>query len=197
MRVIVVTLALAAAACRFDPTGGVGGDDVTDDASDDDAAIDAAATIDAAVDARALDAAPAGCPASYDVLRLGTRYRFDPIAAQYAAAKSECEADLPGRTHLATFEIQADMTAAIDQINPGDTATPWVGATCVAPDCNSKLSWLWATAIPIDVFAWADGQPDLGGSEKEARVDRLDGRWRLVNVAATSTLPFICECEPF
>jgi hypothetical protein len=196
----IATIVVLVASCRFDPTGGVPAADdvVVDDAASVDAAIDGAVIVDAPIDARAIDAPPAGCPATYDVLHLGRRYRFDPIAAQHALAKADCEADLPGRTHLATFEIVADMTSAIDDVDPGNSATPWVGAACVAPDCNSKLSWLWLTAIPIDPAAWAEGQPDSGGSEKVARAERDgNGRWSLVNVPATSTLPYICECEPF
>ena len=198
---VLATMVVLITSCRFDPTGGVvpGDDVVADDAATIDAApIDAVAVDAASIDALVIDAPPAGCPASYDVLRLGTRYRFDPIAAQYGPAKADCEADLPGRTHLATFELYADMTAAIDQVNPGAQATPWVGASC-ATNCNAPLAWFWDTGLPIDVRAWAEGQPDAGGNEKVARVDRNAdlAQWQLVNVPDTATLPYICECEPF
>jgi hypothetical protein len=197
----LATMVVLVASCRFDPTGGVlpaDDDIVTDDAAPVDAPVDAAVTIDAALDARAIDAAPTQCPASYGVVHLGRRFRFDPIAAQHALAKADCEDDLPGRTHLGTFELALDMSAAIDEVNPGNTATPWVGATCVALDCNLTFSWLWSTGLPIDATTWAEGQPDMGATEKVARAERDgNGRWLLVNVPATQTLPYICECEPF
>ena len=59
---------------------------------------------------------------------------------------------------------------------------------------SANSAWL-----PIDVRAWAEGQPDAGGNEKVARVDRNAdlAQWQLVNVPDTATLPYICECEPF
>jgi hypothetical protein len=209
MRAIVIAVALDAAwvggACRFDPTGGVAQPDdggAVDAAPIDGApTVDAAVIVDAAIDARVIDAPPAACPGSYNVAHLGSRYRFEVVAAQHAQARLACENDLPGRTHLATFEL-VDMTAAIDAIDPGASATPWVGAVC-APnlDCNFKASWFWLSGLPVSSNDWAPTQPDNGATEKVARVERgLSGgnKWELVNVGATAfTLPFICECDPF
>ena len=203
MRVIAVVV-IVAGSCRFDPTGGTGppGDDTASDAAVVDAAAIDASVIDARViDARAIDAraidARLPCPTSYDVSSNGGRYSFRPIAMQHQLAEGDCADDLPGRTHLATFELGVTMTAVIEDVNPGAQATPWVGATCVG-DCRLTLAWLWSSNVPVSPLLWAPQQPH-GGGDKVARVERQPttlADWRLVNVSPSSTLPYICECDP-
>lgn len=196
---VIAALVMLVASCRFDPLGsGLPADAADGDASEPPADGAADAPADAAADGGAIDASPGNCPASYDVAHGTSRYSFRPIAQWRVLAVADCVDDLPGRTHLATFEAVADMTAIVDLVNPGDSATPYVGATCVDANCNLRASWRWDTGAAIDVAAWADLQPDNGGSERAARVekDRVSGEWRLFNVADTSTLPYICECDP-
>ena len=197
---VMITMVVMVAACRFSPDDGTG---VSGDAASADAAAADASAIDAAViDAQVIDAAPADarppCPTSYDVTHQGRRYDFRQIAQQQALAALDCADDLAGRTHLATFEIPADVDGALTAINPGIQATPYVGAKCGAVDCNFAASWVWITDVAIDAAAWAEFQPDNGLTERAVRIerDRNDGHWRLVNVVPTSTLPYICECEP-
>jgi hypothetical protein len=201
MRVIAATLMLVAssalgAACRFDPTGGVGpgDDDVTTDAETGDGpGRDAAGTI----DARGIDAPRGACPAGYDTAFNNSRYRFVASAQPWALAAADCNDDVILTTHLATFEVNGEMSFAIDAVAPGTTATPWVGALCTAQSCNDPAAWFWSTGVAVDSGLWASGQPDAGGNERVTRVDRnaSTGRWELVNVPSTSTLPYICECD--
>jgi hypothetical protein len=209
------------AACGFDPAGG------DDDAVDDDAAVDAddgdgatidgtetdaamvdAAMIDARIDARvdaampdarvdaATDARPA-CPGTYDVQFNGSRYRFAPIALVWTAAALDCDDDLPGRTHLATFEVAADMDGAISAVNPGNSAEPLVGASCAVNDCSVMNQWTWVTNTAVSATLWEGGQPDNGTTEKAGAAIRDMGNWKLRNVTmGLTTRPYICECDP-
>lgn len=198
---VIATVVVLATSCRFDPSGDprllVDAAEIADAAPRDAMPLDASPDAAVVIDGRPVDARPP-CPTTYDVSSGGGRYVFRPIAMQHALAAADCADDLPGRTHLATFELVGLMDGAIDAVNPGMNATPWVGARCVGLDCNLTVSWVWTTLIPIDGTAWTALQPDNGATEKVARAeqDRADGIWRLTNVAATSTLPYICECDP-
>lgn len=209
------------AACGFNPAGG--GDD---DGPPDDAMIDAdegdardgdAATIDAAdvdaadvdaatIDAATIDAPPTDapldarpmCPASYNVTFQGSRYRFGAIAVVWSVAAADCDDDLPGRTHLATFEVASQMDGAISAVNPGNSAEPLVGATCNAADCATTSPWIWVGGgAAVSASLWASGQPDNGTTEKAGAAIREMGTWKLQNVTTSlTTRPFICECDP-
>jgi len=215
-------------ACGFNPSGsgtsgddGGGGDDgplAIDAAEDDGAAIDAPAPIDAAtidaptpIDAPAIDAAPPidaatidarpSCPVGYNVTFNGSLYAFRQIAAMYSVARADCGDDLAGRTHLATFEIAADLDPAVAAVNPGNNAQPFVGAVCAdsTADCTQMASWTWATGGAVDATLWATGQPNNGLTQKITDVERgmgPGGNWQLNNTEATQTRPYICECDP-
>lgn len=199
MRVSVALLVLAAS-CRFDPSGGTGG---ADDVPDGDAAIvDGAVATDAAsldarpIDARAIDAG-GDCPMSYGVVVLGHRYALRSGPSTFSQAADDCGDDVPGRTHLATFELAGLMDGVITAVNPGNQATPFVGAKCRGGgNCNDRLSWSWITQVPVDPAAWHDGTPDGGGAEAVTAVERRSGTWKLISAAETATLPYVCECDP-
>jgi hypothetical protein len=200
------------AACGFAPTG-------DDDGASDDAAVDAdpgdadtadapgtdAALIDAAmIDARVIDAAVDAavdarppCPAAYNMQFQGSNYRLEVIAQVWTVASVDCDGDLPGRTHLATFEVAAELDGALSAINPGNNAEVLVGAQCVASDCDNTARWTWVTGSAVDVLLWAGGQPNNGLTEKVGASSRVMGTWKLNNVtAAATTRPYICECDP-
>ncbi len=174
----------------------------TDAATIDAAAIDAATIDAAAIDARLIDAAmidarPA-CPAVYDVTFNGSRYRLVAGPATVGPASTDCNDDLPGgRTHLATFEVAADMDGAIDAVNPGNSAEPLVGAACSSVDCSSMALWSWVTGTMVAATLWETGQPNNGFTQKIAAARQVSSTWTLNNVdAATATRPYICECDP-
>ncbi|MBZ0237692.1 MAG: C-type lectin domain-containing protein, partial [Deltaproteobacteria bacterium] len=159
-----------------------------------DARVDAA-TPDARVDA-ATDARPM-CPGTYDVTFQGSRYRFGAIAVVWSVAAADCADDLPGRTHLATFEVAADMDGAIAAVNPGNSAEPLVGAECTASDCGPPIAWTWVTGGNVSPTLWQTGQPDNDTTEKAGAAIREMGTWKLQNVTTSlTTRPFICECDP-
>ncbi|HVV83261.1 MAG TPA: C-type lectin domain-containing protein [Kofleriaceae bacterium] len=198
-----LAMVLLVGACRFEPTGGArAGDDdgppsPVDAAELDGSPVDARAIDAAAIDAQLVDAPGGPCPGNYDIAFNGEFYAFRPVAMQYAQAKADCADDLAGRTHLATFELAAIMNAAIGDVNPGDQATPWVGAECITGlDCSFTLSWLWITGFPVSSTLWDSMQPHHSETERVARAERNnDGVWQLANVDATATLPYICECD--
>lgn len=162
-----------------------------------DARVDAAvdARVDAAVDA-AVDARPM-CPGTYDVQFQGSNYRFGAIAVVWSVAAADCNDDLPGRTHLATFEVAADMDGAITAVNPGNSAEPLVGAQCTVNDCSVMNQWTWVTGTAVNAELWEGGQPDNGTTEKAGAAIRDMGIWKLRNVTTSlTTRPFICECDP-
>lgn len=223
MRTLCGVWVVLVAACGFNPAGDDDGsdDDSAVDADDGDGAsidgaeidaamIDAAmidarvdARVDAAVDARvdaavdaAVDARPP-CPGTYDVQFNGSRYRFGVIAVVWSVAAADCNDDLPGRTHLATFEVAADMDGAIAAVNPGNSAEPLVGAECTVNDCSPMNQWRWVTGSAVAATLWQSGQPNNGTTEKAGAAIRDMGMWQLQNVTTSlTTLPFICECDP-
>ncbi len=192
----IVALVVLVSACRFEPTGGLA---TTDDAT----VADAAIAIDApgAIDARPVDAAgidaPTMCPASYNILFLGHRFGFRTTAMQFAQAAEGCN-EVPGRTHLATFELSVAMDGIVAAVDPGNSTTPYVGAKCSAGmgDCNTRPPWRWVTDNPIDDGAWATGQPEDDATKTAGMLARTNGAWRLASTLPTATLPFICECDP-
>jgi hypothetical protein len=190
---VVAALAVLAASCRFDPSGGApppSDDDVVADAGLDGTPADGEPVADAAI-----DAAPA-CPADY-VQHGAHRFAYRATATTFALARQDCNDDAPGRTHLATFENPADLDPVISAIDPGNNTTPWVGAVCPSPlDCDLSVSWFWVTQVPVAPGEWFDGQPDNGDTETVARAERLRGTWQLTNVAPSLSLPYLCECEP-
>jgi hypothetical protein len=168
--------------------------DARTDAAMIDARVDAA--VDAAVDAMMIDARPP-CPAAYNVQFQGSTYRFEPIAQVWQVAAVDCDGDLPGRTHLATFEVASDMDGAIAAVNPGNSAEPLVGAACNAIDCSVMSSWGWVTGTTVSTMLWQTGQPDNGATEKAGAAIRDMGTWQLRNVTMSlTTRPYICECDP-
>jgi hypothetical protein len=222
---MAVALAATAPACGFHPSGEGGDDDTTVDADDGDAAAtdgseldgaeaDAAAIdarvidariidarmVDAAVDAAidaAIDARPM-CPTSYDVQSQGGNYRFVVIGLVWSSAAADCNDDLPGRTHLATFANSTEMNAVITAVDPGNSAEPLLGFSCAANDCSSTGAWSWVSGGgAVDATMWLAGQPDNGTSEKAGAAIRDMGVWKLQNVTTSlTTRPYICECDP-
>ena len=143
-----------------------------------------AATIDAAmIDAAMIDARPP-CPASYDVQFQGSNYRFVAVALTNGPAALDCNDDLAGRTHLATFEVAGDMDGAIVAINPGNSAEVLVGAECNANDCSATNQWTWVTGTAVSATLWIGGQPDNGTLEKVGASARDMGNWKQIGRAS-------------
>jgi hypothetical protein len=187
-------------------------DAATIDAAIIDAAIIDAAIIDAAIiDAATIDAATidaptdaptdapvdaAACPGTYGAVVNGGRYRYVATPGLRVFAAADCDDDLAGRTHLATFETASDIDPVLSAINPGNSIDAFVGAACGAFDCSDMAAWSWDTGGAVAATAWELGQPDNGTTEKAGAVRRAMGTWHLHNTTATSTLPYVCECDP-
>ncbi len=165
-----------------------------------DAAVIDAAMIDAAVDAVPTDAAvdAVACPVGYGVTSGTSRYRYVATTATFATATADCADDLPGRTHLATFETAADLDPTADLLAPLTATNVWIGATCTpagSAPCNLRASWVWITGGAVAESLWQTGQPSatdqLGGAIRQVATV-----WRLNDQAVTESPPYICECDP-
>lgn len=202
----LAAVALVMAGCGFNPSGA--DDDLADDDAPNDAAVgDDGGEVDAAdidaqiVDAREIDAPPPDarpmCPTQYDVVRPSGNYDFRQIAMIQFVAEADCADDLPGRTHLATWEVPATFDADIAAIDPGNSAVVFVGGTCPdAADCAIAANWTWLTGGAIDVSLWGVMQPNNGLTQKRLMAHRPNGTWVLNNIESSQTFPYICECDP-
>jgi hypothetical protein len=205
MRARLMTIALVAG-CGFNPGGeNAGGepdaDETVADAADTDGTpppIDAPpADIDAPlpIDGPDIDAPPM-CPVGYDIVRPSGRYDLRTVAVMHGTAKTDCENDLPGRTHLATFEDAGMFTADLDAINPDDSSAVYIGGHCTAVDCENRNNWFWDTGPMIEDELWPQGQPNLGLSQRVLVAQVFNGDWALNNSETTFVLPYLCECDP-
>lgn len=211
----LMTLLVMMSACGFNPEGEGGpGDDAlrvdapAPDADDGDGpiAIDGAEIDAAMIDARVIDAPPpidapdidarVPCPVGYNVTTLSGTYAFRAGPAVHAVASADCNDDLPGRTHLATYENEAAFDADIAAVNPGNNTQPYVGGVCTAIDCAVMSNWFWSTGPAIEVSVWETGQPNNGATQKAARAEREGNVWVLNNTESTQSIPYICECDP-
>jgi hypothetical protein len=198
--------ALALGACAFEPRGeGVADDDAPpadDDAPTADApdidAPDIDAPVDApidAVDARIIDA-PSTCPITYDVVAGQSRYRFVTSVDSLGDAITDCVNDVPGLTHLATFEDPADLETT--HAGRGGSEMFWVHATCsslAAIECDNTNAWTWQPDAELVAAAlWGDGEPNNPLVERNAITFKQNGDWRLNNVVATEQHAYLCEC---
>lgn len=195
---------LVVAGCGFHPGGG-GDDDVNppgdgsggdatdaNDVDPTDAATDA--PIDAAIDAR-VDAPLPACPGNYNIVTNTGRYKFQAVAMNHGLAEDDCNDDAPGRTHLATFENAGSFDIDLATINPGNSAIPFIGASCGDIDCNSPKNWRWATGVRVDESLWEDSEPG-GIAETIGAAVRNSGTWKIQSMsAAIETRPYICECD--
>jgi len=163
----LAVLLVASAGCSFVPTGT--GADVIEDGAPGDGATDAATDPDAtppdAGPDAGLDAGPDAGPdanqrcAGYTVEVGTSRYRYSGILRGIDGARGDCEDDDPGHSHLATFEVAADLDATLDLLAiQAVVITPWVGATCDAQaDCSQTTSWTWEGGGPVDPGLWGPG----------------------------------------
>ncbi|MBL8622294.1 MAG: hypothetical protein JNK64_13355 [Myxococcales bacterium] len=196
MRPWQIATAVVASACGFTPAGDTG-DDSQDAAVGDGAEPDGATLDSAGPDARAIDAAPIdapACPATYTVSSGGGRYSFRLGPASIATAGADCDDDLTGRTHLATFE-NGDLEAVLTAVGASSVTTAYVGGRCDdALDCDAKSNWFWQgsqAAIPSNL--WSSGEPS--GDLPFAFVEDRNG-WGLLSSGGTIARAYLCECEP-
>lgn len=196
MRPWLIATAMVASACGFTPAGDTG-DDRQDAAVRDGAGPDGATPDSAGPDARAVDAAPIdapACPAAYTVDSGGGRYAFRLGPASIATAGADCDDDLPGRTHLATFE-NGDIDAVLTAVAASSVTTVYVGGRCDdALDCDVKSNWFWQgsqAAIPSNL--WQGGEPS--GDLPFSFVEDQNG-WSLLSSGGTIARAYLCECDP-
>lgn len=196
MRAWLFATTTLTAACGFTPAGDLNGANV--DAADPDGApgaTDAQAADAQATDARPpIDAAPA-CPAAYTVNNGGGRYASRVGPATVTAAAADCDDDLPGRTHLATFE-NGDLDAVLTAIGASSVTTLYVGGRCDdALDCDTKSNWFWngAAGVAIASNLWSGGEPS---GDLPFTFVQDDNGWGLVSSGGTITRGYLCECDP-
>ena len=192
MRAWPIVTTLLTAACGFTPAGDVAGGDEVDAAAADGAVADAGAIDARLVDARPIDAA--GCPAAYGVVSGGGRYAFRVGPADLGGAAADCDDDLPGRTHLATFE-NGDLDAVLTAVGASSVTTAYVGGRCEdALDCDVKNNWFWqGSLVAIPSNLWSSSEPS--GDLPFAFAQDSNG-WGLVSSGGTTMRPYLCECDP-
>lgn len=210
MRSGAVLMVVSIAACTFSPPGAspdaVSGDDDArndgDAATIDGSVIDAApidAPTDAAIDAAPTDAAidaAIPCPVGYTTTVGTARYARRVTPSTHATAITDCDDDLPGRTHLATFE-GADLDAVISATAAGNSDSYYVGAECntTGEACDDRAPWFWqVSATAVAPALWATNEPSQGLNHSFTRRDM--SQWRLLSSGGTVLRGYICECDP-
>ena len=191
MRAWPIAMTLLTAACGFSPAGDVNAGDGIDAAEADGAVADGG-TDSGTVDARVVDAA--GCPATYGIVSGGGRYAFRVGPADVSGAAADCDDDLLGRTHLATFE-NGDLDAVLTAVGASSVTTAYVGGGCVdALDCDVKSNWFWqGSQVAIPSNLWSSGEPS--GDLPFAFVQDDNG-WGLLSSGGTLARAYLCECDP-
>src|SRR5690349_14061005 len=126
MRARLPVIAMLMAGCGFNPAGPEAGEDgaVADDGGTgvDGAVVDAPPVV---IDAPTPIDGPLQCPVEY-VVRPSGRYRLSQAALPHAAADADCADDLPGRTHLATWENGAALDGDLDALGPDEQALVYI-----------------------------------------------------------------------
>ena len=170
MRYVLLIVALVG--CRFGFDRAEEGGNLDHDAAISDAARDAA-----------VDAASAGCPASYVTLGAQTsRYRLITNSTVWLTAEQMCEAD---GTHLAIIDDAAELTAIANALA---TQNVWTGVTDrVAVGTFRKVTGAAAMYLP-----WDASEPDASAAE----CVYLDGlTLKLCDQDCTSGRRAACECD--
>jgi hypothetical protein len=144
----------------------------------------------ALLDGASPDAVHLACPADYAPYALRTTPRT------HADANADCEDDLPGRTHLATFEIAAALDDDLEALAVPDEAIVYLGGVCRAAECDERRVWFWTTGPAVDESLWPPGQPNQGTTQHALAAQRAGNEWILNNIESDLTQPYLCECEP-
>lgn len=191
--------ALVLAACAFEPSGD-GAVDPDADPVIDGAVVDGSPDLDAAaidarvIDARVIDAPNPACPVGYDVVAGASRFRFVTNNQPFGNATADCGND-GANTHIATFEVAADMQVAM--AGRGGSEEFWVAAECttLGGECDQTASWQWEPSNdPVDPALWAKGQPSSTTSDRNAIAFKESSNWRLDNIAGNTVQAYVCEC---
>jgi hypothetical protein len=178
------------AGCSFDPRLGIG--DAPAAGSDDAGLL----PIEAAVDP---------CP-TYAISINGSKYRILDTNAPFWTHDITCENDVAGKTHLAVFDTQVEMSllnGLLANHQPKPT-NGWyfVGAVQTRNSNSPSANWSWFTNLGITteywgVFASVPQPNDSDGlesnSENLAVLDTTQGR--LLDVSGTTGYGALCECD--
>jgi hypothetical protein len=143
----------------------------------------------------------ARCPASYNAGLPGpSRYRLIAGGQPAWVQSDACAADLPGATHLAVLESQAELDAAAALLDalPTSGSTIWIGAVQQRTAVLPADSWLWFDGVPLTT-GWSAGEPNDGGSgeadHRDQFVDLQQGRTYFTDSAGSDNNGALCECD--
>jgi hypothetical protein len=149
-----------------------------------------------------VDGMQLACPVGYDLQSTVSPSRYRYLAANVAwdAARMQCEAHDPGRTHLVVLTDEAeriDVRALLAGI--GVRNTFWIGLS----DRRLESTFLWVTdeAVGMPPFSsppWGAGQPDdSGGAQDCVRIegDEHADPGMFDDSGCGFGYPYLCECD--
>jgi hypothetical protein len=99
---------------------------------------------------------------------------------QWFEAHAECNADVPGSTHLVVLSSQAEVSYVLSRLG-------WVGLY----DNNTNV-FVNVTKEPNDLRPFSSGQPDNGGGDENCVQMKSDG---LDDDQCDNDHDYICECD--
>lgn len=183
-RNIAVVAGVTVCGCGFHPSGDAPGVDAITGPPADGPIVDAIE-----VDGRAV------CPVEY-VAGANGRYVLRTTEMTAAQAREDCEDDLPGRTHLATYEDETTFDREVDVVGPDEQAIVFIGGVCSSSVCDERNVWFWSTGPAVHDSLWPMGQPNQGSTQHALATQQVSGIWVLNNIEEELTQPYICECDP-
>lgn len=191
-------LILLASGCGFNVSSSA----VTDAAGSDgprDAAPDARpdAPPDAPPDAAVV------CPGTYDVTVAAstTHYRIVSTDGVFSAHHASCNSDVPGATHLAVFDSDAELAQITALANAAPQPTDmrfYVGAVQLAGQTTTAAGWVQFTGGAVPASLWGPGHPEDSDNDETDHAQQLaaiDSGFKMNDVSGGFVYGAICECD--
>jgi hypothetical protein len=148
---------------------------------------------------RPLDAA--ACPTNYDLRAASSTYRYADTGTMWAIAQGACDADLPGRTHLAVLTDEAERIALKNLLRDHMiSSNVWIGLS----DRRVERDYRWVTAEqvgtpPLQNPPWAAPANTSDADDCVVmfglQVIALDGLFD--EQQCSTTFDFVCECDNY
>lgn len=150
------------------------------------------------------------CPSSYNITITASPSSYRVVAAEatYQVQNASCTQDLPGSTHLATPDTQAEAAELEALVPQVANARYWVGVVQAANQPTTKTGWTLVTGDAALEALWVPAgaigyQPDDGESTHSVEdneqnyaqltVDAPSGF--LYDESDTASVSAICECD--